>query len=215
MKIRRPLVLVSGGIDSTTLVYDLMNNGFELSLLTYNYGQVFFDREIFSIRESIPSFLTKKLEVMDISFAYKGLKSPLLNKLDLWITKVTREDMYLPCRNLLFYSFALCYAKQNGNDSIFSGFIDGDKVLERDSASIYLEKISKFAQENEDIPIVNPFIGMSKREIVLLAMQLGVPLEKTYSCQISDSIPCGACPNCSDRNDIFEEIFSQMPEDSM
>jgi 7-cyano-7-deazaguanine synthase len=204
------LVLVSGGIDSTTLVFYLSKKNLNILCIFFNYGQVSFKAELEALKNVLPSSLLHNLKVIDISFIFEKKNSPILTLKNLWEDRVSREDMYLPSRNLVILSLACCYAKQNGIKSLYTGFIDGDKVIESDASLNYLSNFKNFLDKYEDVSLIYPFINMTKKEIIFLAMELNVPIEKTYSCQISESIPCGACPNCSDKNDALEEIFQEL-----
>ena len=128
---------------------------------------------------------------------------------NLWEDSVVAEDMYLPYRNILFLSLASAYAQSMGIKDVFTAFINSNHAKEIDCSMDFFTKLESLLLEFGSTRINMPFRNMTKTEVAKLGLELGAPIEMTYSCQVNAHMPCGACPNCVDRiiaiNNILKE----------
>lgn len=193
------LVLTSGGLDSTTLVYWLITQSFEVHPLFLDYGQHCAETEQKALARALPGDLAAELKTINISAIYAQSSSRLIVEADLWTEQVTSADMYLPYRNLLFLSVAAAYAQSVGIGSVFSAFINSNHAVELDCSSEFFDRLSELLGDFGGVKIEMPFRTKTKLEVARLGLELGVPVGTTYSCQISSDTPCGACPNCVER----------------
>ena len=76
-------VLASGGLDSTTLVYDLLAKGMKIRVIFINYGQHFYDTELSALKKVLPVEIFEDIKIIDISSAYTESRSPLIKRYDL------------------------------------------------------------------------------------------------------------------------------------
>lgn len=209
MKSRSVFILCSGGLDSVTALYSLKktNKYKKIKVCFFNYKQ----RNLASEKKAVKYFVKKLfLELFEIKLPWfnRFSKSSLhknrkvKNKSSLNDTKKESEQWYVPARNLVFLSIALALAegKSNKNEiwDIVVGFKDDGKETFLDASHPFIKKIndlSKIATNNK-IRIHAPLINKDKEDIIKLAKQLNVPLEKTYSCYVGGKKHCGKCLAC-------------------
>ncbi len=219
------VVLLSGGLDSTTVAAFAKNRGYELTAITLNYGQTHL-KEIDAAGE-VARHLGLKHRVVDVEF-FKDLAwySSLTNS-DQFETPSMRdaEEMaddipitYVPLRNTFFITLAAAYLEsealslieRNGVDpseleaSIFIAANAIDYSGYPDCRPEYYEKMcealsrgSKLGSQYETpMKIETPLITLSKAEIVQMAVAERAPIEATWSCYLGVDQPCGECDSC-------------------
>lgn len=208
---RRCVVLLSGGLDSTTTLYLAMSRGYRPLCLIFDYGQrhrkEILRAEQISRQAGCPYYRVK------ISMPWKG--SSLLDR----SMAVPRKGVfrgipntYVPARNIIFLSFAVSAAEALGCRDIFiganavdySGYPDCRPSFYRAFGAV-IRKGTKSGAEQAPIRVRTPLISMSKAQIVRKAVSLGVPLELTWSCYTGGSKPCGVCDSCRLRAKGFRE----------
>lgn len=211
---RRAIVLLSGGLDSATVLYYAMSEGYRCYCLIFDYGQRH-RREIESARR-IARDAKCASEIVKIDFPWKG--SSLLDKkikIPINVEVPGRRNAkgipntYVSARNIIFLSFALSYAEAIGAGEIFIGVNAVDYSGYPDCRPEFVEAFRKVIETGtragEQIRVEAPLINKNKREIVELAKQLGVPLKKTWSCYKGAKAPCGVCDSCLLRARGFRE----------
>jgi len=219
------VVLLSGGLDSTTVAVYAQQQGYELKAITLNYGQKH-SKELKSAIK-VAEVMEIKQEIIDISFFKKlAWYSALTKSEDLEIPKQRHtEEMvmsipitYVPLRNTFFITIAAAFLESEVLSLIEEVKVDPAEV----EASIFIaanaidysgypdcrpEYFNKMAealfngsklgvQYKKQINIQVPLISQSKADIVKLAMKLGAPLEYTWSCYEGEEVPCGECDSC-------------------
>ena len=198
------LLLASGGMDSTVLAYKLAKENKNVVILFIDYGQHCRDKEYQTLLQVLPAEHINNVRVIKIGDVYKESHSRMIIEANLWEDNVVAEDMYLPYRNILFISLASAYAQSIGIKDVYTAFINSNHAKEIDCSMEFFTKLESLLYEYGSIRINMPF-----REMTKLGIELKVPIEKTYSCQVNANVPCGACPNCVDRiialNNILEE----------
>lgn len=202
--------MLSGGLDSATTLFYAKKKGYKITCLIFDYGQRH-KKEINSAIK-IAEKANCKYQIVKIRLPWKG--SALLNR------KISIPDKlkpgipvtYVPARNTIFLSFALSYAETIGAGEIFIGVTAVDYSGYPDCRPAYYKvfnQLSKLATksgiDNRIITIHTPLINLSKKEIVLLAKKLRVPLELTWSCYKGGRRPCGTCDSCRLRAKGFLE----------
>lgn len=226
---KRAVVLLSGGLDSATTLFWTKNKGYKTYCLIFDYGQRH-RREIRSAKE-IARYAGCKYQVIKISLPWKG--SALLDKRikipqpanrrgtrESGLVKLANKIpvTYVPARNTIFLSFALSYAEAIGADSIFiganaidfSGYPDCRPGYFKIFNQLTLVATKKGAR-GKKIKIFTPLIYKTKTAIVRAALNLGVPLELTWSCYAGGKKPCGACDSCVLRKKGFLALQMEDP----
>jgi 7-cyano-7-deazaguanine synthase len=222
---KRAVVLLSGGLDSATVLFYAKKKGFKVFCLVFDYGQRH-AREI-NAAKRIARAAGSSLQAIKINLPWKG-SSLLDTKLKVPVTQlggypVSRRipSTYVPARNTIFLSFALSYAEAIGSRDIFIGANAVDFSGYPDCRSNYYEVFNKLSRlatkaglDNKPIKIHTPLINKTKKEIVLLAKKLQVPLGLTWSCYRGGRRPCGVCDSCRLREKGFKQANVQDPSKS-
>lgn len=193
------VLLCSGGLDSTTLAFSLVREGVSFVPLFLNYGQHCAKTELETVNCVLPRSALLDLATVDIADVYRGASSRLISEADLWKDPIEDVDLYLPYRNILFLSVASAFAQARGINAVYSAFINSNHAKEIDCSAEFFGRLTALMAEYGSVEIRMPFRDFSKRQVVELALELGVAVGRTYSCQASSAVPCGACPNCVER----------------
>jgi 7-cyano-7-deazaguanine synthase len=200
------VVLCSGGLDSTTLMYFLDNAGTQFLPLFLDYGQHCAKTELSTLQKVIPEKYVKRIVTLDISAIYRGGKSRLIKEPDLWSESVEADDLYLPYRNMLFLAIAAAYAQSRDIGKVYAAFINSNHAKEIDCSTAFFDELGSVLKKYGAVQIEMPFRSMSKYEVAKLGLELKVPIAKTFSCQASSEVPCGACPNCVERIEALRQL---------
>jgi 7-cyano-7-deazaguanine synthase len=218
------VILLSGGMDSTTTAVIAQRRGFELWALSFRYGQRH-AIELGAARRVAERLGIRRHVVMDINLrAFGG--SALTD--DVAVPKDTPAGQigaripptYVPARNTIFLSFALGLAEVAGARDIFIGANAMDYSGYPDCRPEYLEAFERMANlatkagiEGQRITIHAPLIGLSKREIVQQGLSLGIDYSFTWTCYdpTPDGFACGHCEACQLRLKGFREAGVEDP----
>ena len=201
----KAIVLLSGGLDSATVLYYAKAKGYKCQALIFDYGQ----RHRREVRSAVAVAKRAAVEyrVVRISLPWKGsalldkkIKVPVKRK----FTGI--PTTYVPARNIIFLSFALSYAETIGAKAIFIGANAIDFSGYPDCRPQFFKAFQKVIQTGtkaKRIKIEVPLLRMTKAQIVNLAMKLKVPVELTWSCYQGGAKPCGVCDACRLREKGF------------
>ena len=219
----KAVILLSGGLDSTTCLAIAKNQGFELNALTFNYGQRH-DFELKSAQKIVDRYQIKNHSVVDIDLAQFG-GSALTDEIDVPKDRSESEmtDIpltYVPARNTVFLSLALAWAETLNAFNIFIGVNVLDYSGYPDCRPEYIAAFEKTANlatkagvSGERFKIHTPLINMKKSEIILNGLKLGVDYSLTSSCYdpLKNGTPCGRCDACILRLKGFREADALDP----
>lgn len=200
------LLLASGGLDSTTMAYWLLKKNIDFIPLFIKYGQHCMKTEYDTLKEVLPPSYVDKIEVLDITGVYKYSKSKFINEANLWEEEISADDLYIPYRNILFLTLAASFAQSLNIVEVYSAFINSNHAKEIDCSKDFFEKMEMMLDEYGAVKIKMPFLDMSKLDVAKLGIELKAPIGKTFSCQASSIVPCGACPNCVDRLEALNKL---------
>ena len=206
MELSKGVILVSGGLDSTTLMYLFVKQDVDFVPLFINYGQHCAEHELDTLKMVIPEQYADKIEIIDVSSVYKYSQSRFIRPANLWKEKVSADDLYIPYRNVLLLTIAASFAQTLGIDKVYAAFINSNHAKEIDCSSEFFNKLEGLLSEYGSVKIEMPFRDMTKYEVAKLGIELKAPIGRTFSCQASPDIPCGACPNCVDRLEALKRI---------
>jgi 7-cyano-7-deazaguanine synthase len=212
---KKAICLFSGGMDSAVCLFFARREGYETVALSFDYGQRH-GKEVVAA-----NLLTHDLQVPQhvIRFKLPWKGSSLLERDGRIPQGRDPERMpkkvpttYVPARNSIFLSFAFSCAEAEGAEAIFFGANALDYSGYPDCRPEYVEAFAealtrgtKAGTEGRKIEIKAPLIAFTKKDIVLLGQQLGVPFEKTWSCYAGGDKPCGVCDSCILRAKGFRE----------
>jgi len=198
------MLLASGGLDSTTVAFGLHAKGADVRPLFFDYGQHCVETEWNRLNEVLPRGMHPP-ERVDLSGLFRGSKSRLIVEADLWHDDARDDDLYIPYRTLLFYAAAAARAQTIGILDVYTGFINSNHAKEIDCTADFMNTLDGLTNTIGPVRFTSPFRYFSKTEVAQEAIRLGVPIGRTFSCQASSKLPCGACPNCVDRLDALRQ----------
>lgn len=218
------VVLLSGGLDSTTVLAIAKNQGYAPYALSFRYGQ----RHAVELDAAARVAAMQGVErhvIADIDlrvFGGSSLTSDLAVPKHDTAEELTDEipSTYVPARNTIFLSFALAYAETVGAHDIFIGVNALDYSGYPDCRPEYIEAFQNMANlatkagvEGQRLTIHTPLISMTKAQIVTAGVELGVDYSLTSSCYDPDSSghPCGRCDSCLLRLKGFAEAGQTDP----
>ena len=216
----KALVLLSGGIDSTTcLAIAIDKYGSEnVMALSVFYGQRH-DKEMQAAKDVAEHYGVKHIE-LDLAPIFKDADCSLLKTSNKEVpsesyakqlakAKGKPVSTYVPFRNGLFLSTAASIALSNGCKQIYYGAHADDSAGnaypdcgERFNDAI---KTAVYLGSGQQLKIIAPFIKSTKAEVVKTGLELNAPYELTWSCYNGKDKPCGVCGTCIDRQKAFEK----------
>ncbi len=212
---KQAVVLLSGGLDSTTALYAALRDGFRPHALTMDYGQR--HKKETECARWIAAHLGIEIKEISIELPWKG--SALLDT-EISLPKGrSLEEMsnlipitYVPARNTIFLSFALSWAEVLKAEAIYIGANSLDYSGYPDCRPEYFQamqevfsRATKATVEGHKIRILAPLLRMTKAGIIRLGHKLQVPFEHTWSCYQGEAEPCGECDSCLLREKGFRE----------
>ena len=224
---RKAVVLSSGGLDSTTVMAIALEEGFDVYSLTVDYGQRH-KVELEAARKVASVLGAEEHKVLRVDLA--GIGGSALTD-NLRVPKGRQEDQipneipitYVPARNTVFLSLALGWAEVLGAAHIFIGANSIDYSGYPDCRPEYLSAFERLAvlatkagvEGRLKIRIHAPLLHMTKREIILKGLELGVDYGLTHSCYdpLPDGRACGECDSCRLRKKGFREAGIQDPSE--
>ncbi len=213
----KSVIIVSGGMDSVTLLYKLVKDvGKEnVYVLTLNYGQRH-AKEIECARWNCEYLCVHHLvvDITSISPLLRG--SALTDNMQVPEGNYADENMkvtVVPNRNMIFLSLAIAYAVSLGAGVVYYGAHRGDHAIYPDCRPIFIEKLNATAAvaNYEPVKIVTPFSAIDKGDIVKLGIFLGVPYEHTWTCYKGFEKACGTCGSCTERLEAFDKVGQKDP----
>lgn len=205
---KKIVVLLSGGLDSTTCLYLAKSRGYKPHCLIFDYGQ----RHRKEIKCALDIAETLGVEYKKIKFSFPHSSSSLLDKKMklprmLGVSHVGKviPSTYVPARNIIFLSFGVSYAEAIGADTVYIGANSVDYSGYPDCRGEFIDSFNQTVicgtkPKTNQIQVSAPLLNMKKSEIFQLAKALKVPFEKTWSCYEGGRVACGKCDSCLLRN---------------
>ena len=218
---KKAVVLLSGGLDSTTTLFLALSRGYEVSCLIFDYGQRHKKEIIRAKRIALKlgceyKIIKFKLPWPAGALVDKRIKVPLARDLDRIPKQVPAT--YVPARNTIFLSFALSWAEGIGAGAIFIGANSTDYSGYPDCRPKYFSAFRKLTGlatksglRGKKIKILVPLSTKSKARIVKMGRKLGVPFKLTWSCYKGTRFPCGRCDSCILRAKGFSQAGIKDP----
>jgi len=203
---KKCVIVLSGGPDSATVAYWAKNQGYQISTITFNYGQIALKETVCA--KQIAEKLGTTTKIIDLS-ALKEIFSDVtsLCNTDIPLTSEFSAPIIVPFRNAIFLSAAVAYAVTVGADKIFYGAQGSDEPFYPDCRREFYEAFEKAAKLGtcQEITIQAPFSGKRKSDLFKAGIELGVPFELTWSCYRDGIKHCGKCESCNNRKKAFQE----------
>ncbi|PTM57611.1 7-cyano-7-deazaguanine synthase QueC [Desmospora activa] len=210
---KKAVIVLSGGLDSTTCMGLAQAEGYELYPLTFDYGQRH-DREVEQAKAIAHHYEVKEHRIVDIGFLNQIGGSALTEDS---ISVPTEEEegiptTYVPARNLIFLSLAAAYAEVIEAEAVYTGVSAVDYSGYPDCRPQFISHLeeticraTKAGEEGRPIRLVTPLIHLSKGETIREGLRLHVPYHLTTSCYQGGEVACGVCDSCRLRRKGFAD----------
>jgi 7-cyano-7-deazaguanine synthase len=203
------VVVFSGGLDSTTLLYHLRDAGHILLALSVNYGQRHLTQESAAAdavcREMGVERRCVDLTALACCFGHNALTDRSTSVPEGEYSDVTIPVTTVPNRNMVLLSVGLALAASLEFDGVAFGAHGGEHTNYPDCRSGFARAMDHVARECNDpsLCVLAPFVEWDKAGIVRREAELGVPFELTWSCYQGGDRHCGKCGTCLDRRSAF------------
>ena len=217
----KAVILLSGGLDSTTVLAIAKEQNYDCYALSFDYGQ----KQRSELESSIA--IAKKSNVIEhriMKISLNDIGGSALTDNDISVPKFSDSDdipiTYVPARNTIFLSFALAWAEVVDCQTIFIGVNALDYSGYPDCRPEFIEAFETMANlatkqsvEGGKIQIKTPLINMTKAEIIKKGLSLGVDYSETTSCYDANSLgeACGECDACVLRKNGFSSANVKDP----
>ncbi|HHY26659.1 MAG TPA: 7-cyano-7-deazaguanine synthase QueC [Desulfitobacterium dehalogenans] len=214
---KKAVVLLSGGLDSTTCMSVAHKAGYELYPLSFDYGQRH-QRELDAAKAVAQYYKVKEHRIIKIdSVGGSALTDSAIQVPD-YAEDGQIPVTYVPARNILFLSYALGYGEVIGAEAIFIGISSVDYSGYPDCRPEFLQAFQKVVDvgtkagvSGQTIEIKAPLMYLSKAETIQLAVENDAPLHSTTSCYRGGEKACGTCDSCTLRLKGFAEAGIKDP----
>jgi len=210
----KSVAIVSGGMDSTVLAHLIADVGYDLHMLSFNYGQRHV-KELAYAKATARSLDAVHHEV-DLTNVSKLLQGSSLTSDDIAVpdghyAAETMRITVVPNRNAMMLNIAAAYATSIGAIQVATGVHGGDHYIYPDCRPEFIKAVDAsitlgtlgFSKPN--FSIYAPFITQTKGDIVRMGHNLGVDFTQTWSCYKGTDIHCGSCGTCFERREAFIE----------
>jgi 7-cyano-7-deazaguanine synthase len=205
----KALVLLSGGMDSTTCLAEALNSGLEAETISINYGQRH-GRELLAAA-TIAQFYHVPHSIVDLSDTgiFDGSLSSQVNRdVAVPLGHYADESMkttVVPNRNMMLLSIAGAAALSRGCDRLIYGAHAGDHAIYPDCRPQFVDAMAHAFRlaDWKVLKLVAPYLTKSKADIVTAGNEFGVPFALTYSCYTGEPEHCGRCGTCVERREAF------------
>ena len=212
---KKTVIILSGGMDSTVLAYYLAISEHELHAISFHYGQKH----------------SKELDCAAITCRKLGVSHEIVNLCNLaplLSSSLTRHDIpvpeghyaddnmkstVVPNRNMIMLSIAAGYAITIGASGLAYGCHAGDHAIYPDCRPVFRDAMSVALSlcDYNGLELHTPFLDYNKIGICDLGLVLGVPFEDTWTCYKGEEKPCGVCGSCVERAEAFATVGAEDP----
>ncbi|QKR00341.1 7-cyano-7-deazaguanine synthase QueC [Metallosphaera tengchongensis] len=210
---KRALVIASGGLDSTVAATKMIRDGYEVTLLHFNYRHKAEEREREAVRKIASRLNVDVIEVNTDLFSMIGNTTLLKGGGEIVKDRKGQEGAefaheWVPARNAIFFTVALAIAEAKGFSAIASGVNLEEAGAYPDNEMEFVrmfQRLSPYAVgPDKRVEVVMPVGNLVKHEIVKLGLQIGAPLDLTWSCYEGGDKHCGKCGPCYMRKTAFQ-----------
>ena len=207
------VVLHSGGLDSSVLLYSMVKKGHDCYPLTIAYGQRHKKEIIYALKISHSLGISERHKVLDLSVIGELLPSTLTGKGEIPNGHYEDESMkstVVPNRNMILLAIAGGYAQGIDAKLLAYAAHTGDHAIYPDCRPEFIDSVDRTIRlgtgwtESSGVSILAPFMYVSKADVVTEGKRYGVPFELTWSCYKGLDLHCGTCGTCVERKEAFK-----------
>lgn len=207
---KKVVVILSGGMDSTTLTYYIHKAGYEIHCLSFDYGQKH-ARELRAAavtcaKLGLSHHVVPFGEEMKFLVCNSALTDPSRQVPEGHYADETMKATVVPNRNMIMLSLAAGYAINIGASAVAYAAHAGDHTIYPDCRPEFADAVAAALALCHFTPIelLAPFMHATKNDICVIGTQLSVPFEDTWTCYAGGAAPCGECGACRERAEAFE-----------
>jgi len=207
---KRTICIMSGGLDSTVLLYKAVAESSSVLALSFDYGQKHAGRELkaaefFCDLLGVPQ-LVVKLSFLQDMLNNSALTNPAIVVPDGHYADDIMKITVVPNRNAIMLNIAAGYCMNLKYDRVAYAAHAGDDRVYPDCRKMFTDALDRVFQIADWHPINlwSPFVEITKADIVTIGHNFNVPFEHTYSCYKGGDIHCGTCGTCVERKEAFE-----------
>jgi 7-cyano-7-deazaguanine synthase len=201
----KPILLFSGGLDSTTLLWQLKPN---VKALIFNYGQ----RHVTEIDHAshLASKAGVEFEIADVRgishLLAKGSQTGFQEVPEGHYAAENMKTTVVPNRNMIMLAIAAGWAISTEAKSVYTAVHAGDHTIYPDCRPDFIQALGSAIHLGnwEHVKLIAPFVNSSKADIVKAGSYLKVPYELTWSCYKGKLLHCGKCGTCVERKEAFK-----------
>lgn len=204
----KSIVVHSGGMDSTVLLYQLVAQGDEVKALSIDYGQRH-AKEIESAR-ALAASLGVEHRVADLRSLAELLGGSALTSSELEVPEGHYEEdnmkaTVVPNRNMILLAVSAGWAISSQFDRVAYAAHSGDHAIYPDCRTEFADALDAAIQlaDWRKVSLYRPFVDLTKADLVKLGTDLQVPFEGTWSCYKGRDLHCGRCGTCIERREAF------------
>lgn len=201
--------LLSGGLDSAVLLYDLLASGYSVKTLSVDYGQRHRNEIDFAI--ALAKGRNIEHELISLAGASRILSGSCLTSQDVRVpdghyAEESMKSTVVPNRNMIMLSLAAGWAISSKFDAVAYAAHSGDHTIYPDCRPEFVTAMAEafMLADWQELRLITPFINLTKADIVRKGAELGVPFAETWSCYKGGTIQCGSCGTCVERREAFQ-----------
>jgi 7-cyano-7-deazaguanine synthase len=219
MMSKKAVIVLSGGLDSTTCMGIAKSEGYELYPITFHYGQRH-NREVEQAIEVGKHYNVTDHRIVDLTFL-KDIGGSALTDETVDVPTEAEDGIpvtYVPARNMIFLALASAYAEVIGATAVYTGVSAVDYSGYPDCRPEFIQSMeetinlaTKAGVTGKNIQVKTPLIHLSKKETIEAGLVLDVPYVLTTSCYNGKEAACGKCDSCLLRLKGFKEAGSADP----
>jgi len=204
----KAVLILSGGLDSTTMLAKLLHDGYEVHALTFDYSQR--HKKEIMCAQKIASQLGVPHRIIDLTCLASLLgDSALLGRREVpscHYTEETARQTVVPNRNMIMLAVAAGFAEAHQIPEVFYAAHKNDSTIYPDCRAEFVEALKpaiRLATAWHPVELRAPFVDLTKAQIVALGLELKAPYDLTWSCYRGEERPCRKCPTCIEREEAF------------
>ena len=204
---KKAVIILSGGMDSVTLLYSLLDQGYNVSPITFDYGQK--HKKEIECAKQICTELKLTHKIVDLS-ALNDLAPSSQTRAYIAVPEGKYDDdnmkmTVVPNRNMVMIALAASYAISINASEVYYGAHAGDHAIYPDCREPFVRALNQALSlcDWNPVRLKAPFIHLTKGQIVMRGLALGIDYAKTWTCYKGEDLSCGVCGSCTERLEAF------------
>lgn len=213
---KKIILSLSGGMDSGTLLGDLLDNSYQVKAFSFLYGSKHNPYELAAATKLCQYFNVDHTPI-DLTEAFGDIQSNLMKTggdiPEGHYNDSTMSQTVVPGRNHIFASILAGIAESLGYDAVALAVHSGDHAIYPDCRPLFIEKLKESVQVQSEnkVTVIAPYLYMDKESIIRQGLKFNMPYELTRTCYKDQPIACGKCGSCVERLEAWTKIGLRDP----